>query len=1158
MKKLGGQRGFTLIELVVTLALTMLLIGGACYVFLSQHRGLANITHISSAGQSSRATLEQLSRELRMAGFGVIGQATFTQAKLYSVQFSGDLQSNVVQMLSANASAGATSIQLPLTSGHTVIGATDYVFLNGGSGNVEMDQVAQSGTLVDYTTNPPTLHLNTPLQNSYTAGQTLVRTIQTVTYSVAFPSGVLTRNGVTLSDRLTNLEFHYFDQTNTEMTPDPVNGLNSTQCAAIRSIELRLQAGGVAANSAPNYTHWIELRNMGNRPYTTTNCAPNPPTNLQVTQDNTCGQFGIRWTPPTTNACDGSPLTDLAGYHVYYGTGTGTYLSPPDNISPPDVTSATVQDVRLNNNQTYYVAVTAYDTSFNESAKSSEISITIVDQNPPGAPSGDATAGPGTVTLTWTPPPNTPDIRGFRVYRTTASPVTVTQDNQVANETTLTEGTTTFTDTTVVPCTEYHYVITAVDCANEGPPSNEIYGNGQGTGPDQPNNGVTNTTATKSPATGPAVPTLFTASARYQAVDLYWTNSPDSDFAGVMIRSSTTGYPTSTTSGTLVANLAGSPNQAMTTTATGLTNGTKYFFSIFAYNKCLLYSAAANAYATPGATPPVVQISSPTTGSTVTNGQLVFEACAYAPDSPAVSNPPNMSTDNGKGISSVKMWVTPDPGTGQFPVTPTAIQYCGFGGSSNPCSAGSVTQWCDALYTLSAEATDSMTGQTAVASVTVTIHDGGFYVDQTVTPTVGGTYNNQGSFGLGNDASGDASVIQNFTFTWNTVQARLKTVEIPTGTVIWTYSGAPAASGTVIAIPAGSQPSIPASGKDTIRLTFTQVSTTLTSSAASGQKVLQVASTTGFLVGDAIYLTNGTTSDSNVIGSITGSQITLTNNLTHTYSSGATLWHNSSPDNVDIYGMQLTLVAGYQKAGTTGNTCSSAQANVTFQGAPLLTLAEQDQPALDTLCSTVEAAIQVKNYYPVPTHVVVTDQSGKGIASSTAYYYVDSKFQTVAPTSGYASLALTYNSTNVDWAGTIPYNHGARVWLYFGAVDNAANTGRTPATGAYCYDYIANTTPPACPTGLTATKGSGNSTINLTWTANSEPDISGYNIYRTVKGGTFSKIATNVSGTSYSDTTCSQTNKNCYDYYITALDLSGNESQNCSGHIAGAGSGTCP
>ena len=60
---------------------------------------------------------------------------------------------------------------------------------------------------------------------------------------------------------------------------------------------------------------------------------------------------------------------DLEGYRVYYGTSSGTYGSPIDvgNVIAYRLTG-------LNDGVRYYISLTAYDTSNNESAKSTEIS----------------------------------------------------------------------------------------------------------------------------------------------------------------------------------------------------------------------------------------------------------------------------------------------------------------------------------------------------------------------------------------------------------------------------------------------------------------------------------------------------------------------------------------------------------------------------------------------------------------------------------------------------------------------------------------------------------------------------------------------------------------------------------------------------------------
>jgi hypothetical protein len=76
----------------------------------------------------------------------------------------------------------------------------------------------------------------------------------------------------------------------------------------------------------------------------------------------------LSWNAPTANA-DGTTLTDLDGYKIYYGTSSGDYS---EYIDVGNVLSYMVSD--LENGVVYYFAVTAYDTSGNESDHSNDVS----------------------------------------------------------------------------------------------------------------------------------------------------------------------------------------------------------------------------------------------------------------------------------------------------------------------------------------------------------------------------------------------------------------------------------------------------------------------------------------------------------------------------------------------------------------------------------------------------------------------------------------------------------------------------------------------------------------------------------------------------------------------------------------------------------------
>lgn len=84
------------------------------------------------------------------------------------------------------------------------------------------------------------------------------------------------------------------------------------------------------------------------------------------------GTVTLSWTPPTTNE-DGSALTDLAGYKIYYGNVSGTYSEIID-VNAPGIASCLVDDLTPD---TYFFSMTAYNASGYESSYSNEVSKTV-------------------------------------------------------------------------------------------------------------------------------------------------------------------------------------------------------------------------------------------------------------------------------------------------------------------------------------------------------------------------------------------------------------------------------------------------------------------------------------------------------------------------------------------------------------------------------------------------------------------------------------------------------------------------------------------------------------------------------------------------------------------------------------------------------------
>ena len=90
------------------------------------------------------------------------------------------------------------------------------------------------------------------------------------------------------------------------------------------------------------------------------------------------------------------------------------------------------------------------------------------------------------------------------------------------------------------------------------------------------------------------------------------------------------------------------------------------------------------------------------------------------------------------------------------------------------------------------------------------------------------------------------------------------------------------------------------------------------------------------------------------------------------------------------------------------------------------------------------------------------------------------------------------------------------------------------------WDWTFDTAPPAAPSGLSATRAGGS--VQVTWNANSEPDLLGYSVYRaTASGGPYTKLTSSLlSNPSYLDNTVPSGATEVW-YQVSASDVSSNE-----------------
>ena len=355
------------------------------------------------------------------------------------------------------------------------------------------------------------------------------------------------------------------------------------------------------ANGTPHYFKVAAINVVGTgafSPASTAITPDTPPAAISVpTSIAGDSQVTLSWVAPT-NA--GSAIT---GYRVQVSTSaSGTYSNAAGCTAGLTSTATTCVATGLSNGTTYYFKVAAINASGTGSA--SPPSTGIVPYSVPiaaSAPTGSS--GNSQVALAWTAPSaNGSAITGYEVQVSTSS--TGPFANAAGCTTAATSTATSCTATGLANGTAYYFTIAAINAAG---------------------------TASASTASASVVPntTADTASAPTgvagdSQVALSWTPPSNSGTA-------ITGYrvQVATSSGGTYSNAtgctAGLTSTATTCTATGLANGTAYYFKVAAINAAGTGTAsAASASVTPYGVP--VAASAPTGTSGNTQVVLVWAA----------------------------------------------------------------------------------------------------------------------------------------------------------------------------------------------------------------------------------------------------------------------------------------------------------------------------------------------------------------------------------------------------------------------------------------------------------------------------------------------------------------------------------------------------
>ena len=248
----------------------------------------------------------------------------------------------------------------------------------------------------------------------------------------------------------------------------------------------------------------------------------------------------------------------------------------------------------------------------------------------------------------------------------------------------------------------------------------------------------------------------------------------------------------------------------------------------------------------------------------------------------------------------------------------------------------------------------------------------------------------------------------------------------------------------------------------------------------------------------------------------------------------------------------LTAISGNAQVALSWNASTGASSYNVYRGTASggeILLA----PGLSSTSYTDTSVINGSAYYYEVSAVNKEGESQKSTeVSATPQLVLPAAPTGLTAVAGSGSVTLAWTAT----AGSSSYNiyrgvaSGAETQLATG-VSSPAYADKTVTNGVtYYYEVTAvsgagegtksaevSATPqlvlPAAPTGLTASAGNGS--VVLTWTTSAS--ATSYNVYRGATSGSESSLATNVSSTTYTDSTA--VNGTSYFYEVTAVNGNG-------------------
>lgn len=276
-KVLRKNRGLTLIELVVAMALSSILIAGLYRTYVRQQKTYTVETQVVDMQQNVRVALNTMVREIRMAGFGGVGDVlalaggvngstnVITAGGTNSITIVGGFTQ--ISTLAVEAPMGTSTVILASSADAAKFdnAANRYISIGG----VESNTVKSiNGAIITLDNSLRVPHkLSDPLGNPVTIP---VYKIEEVTYQVD-PNSKLTRDAgagpEVVADNVQSLQFKYFDADGVETDiPLAIRMVNVQINARTESQDPEYKGGALEGYRERVLTSNIQVRNMTTSP----------------------------------------------------------------------------------------------------------------------------------------------------------------------------------------------------------------------------------------------------------------------------------------------------------------------------------------------------------------------------------------------------------------------------------------------------------------------------------------------------------------------------------------------------------------------------------------------------------------------------------------------------------------------------------------------------------------------------------------------------------------------------------------------------------------------------------------------------------------------------------------------------------------------------